>query len=215
MKVTTVLGTGTAEAAPERVHVGIVIRGEAETTKKAKEIAKGKMEQLYELIRRLEGAGVPIGETGLATSFSVTQSYPRPDPVNRKPMYEARFNATVTSRATDAAAEIFDLLTTIEGAVVESPTFTISDSLRQTLRDQAFRAAVKAAKARFQFQCEVIGLDPLAHEIASWEYDGPSYGSTSGKMLRVGSDDVTVSGANVLVKCDVRVTYDRKLPTPS
>lgn len=210
MEVTTVLGSGTADAAPERVQVGIVLRGEAETTVKAKEIAKAKMAELYEVIRRLDGAGVPIGETGLATNFSVTQRYARPDQSNAKPTYEARFNATITSRATESAAQIFDALTTIEGAIVESPTFTISDTLRQTLRDTAFRAAVKAAKARFQFQCEVIGIDPSTLEIVNWHYDGPSYGSTSGKMLRVGSEEVTVSGANVQVKCDVRLTYDRK-----
>jgi uncharacterized protein YggE len=212
MKVTTVLGSGTAEAAPERVQIGIVIRGEADTTKKAKEIAKTKMGELYEVIRRLEGDGVPIGEAGLATNFSITQRYQHPNPANVKPTYEARFNATVTSGATGSAAQIFDLLTTIEGAVVESPTFAISETLRQKLRDQAFRAAVKAAKGRFQFQCEVIGVDPSALEIVNWEYDGPSYGSSSGKLLRVGSDEVTVTGASVQVKCDVRLTYDRKLP---
>jgi uncharacterized protein YggE len=210
MSVTTVQGSGTAEAAPERVHVGIVIRAEAETTTRAKDLARTRMSQLYDVIRTLEAAGVPIGDGGLSTQFAITQKYPHPHQPGAKPTYEARFNATVTSRATASAAQIFDLLTTIEGAVVESPTFAIGEELRRRLRDDAFRAAVAAAKARFQFQCEVIGFDPSALEIVSWDHDGPSYGSTSGKLLRVGSDDVTVSGANVLVKSDVRLTYDRK-----
>jgi uncharacterized protein YggE len=212
MTVTTVLGSGTAESAPERVHVGIVIRGEADTTTKAKAIAKAQMGELYEVIRRLDTAGVPIGEAGLATRFSVHQKVQQP--ATTKPTYEARFDATVTSHATDSAAQIFDLLTTIDGAVVESPTFTIGETLRQKLRDEAFRAAVKAAKGRFQFQCEVIGFDPSTLEIVSWQYDGPSYGNVSGKRLRVGSDEVTVTGANVQVKCDVRLTYDRR-PAPA
>ena len=77
------------------------------------------------------------------------------------------------------------------------------------MRNEAFRGAVEHAKARFDFQCGVIGLDARAFHVASWSYDRRESAPYQGKRLVVESDQTAVAAGRVAVTITVNLSYER------
>jgi uncharacterized protein YggE len=210
MAITTVFGRGTSSAESETVCVEVNITQIADSSEKAKIDAKLKMDKLYAVIRDLQANGVKLSDDGLASHFSISPVYKVQGELRVHVGYQANFTLMVESGNTDRASEIFEKLSSVEGAAVDSPSFRISSSSYQKLKNYAFIQAIKAAKARFAFQCEVIGFNPNSFEISNWRYDSPDLNWAQGKRLSISETALTIKGGRAEVQTTVYLTYERK-----
>lgn len=150
------------------------IRGQENTGPAAKEKTRVISQAVFAALDSLRKKGVPFRDKELRTTFSVNQvtAYNNQTHRNEFQGYQAVNTIVVTTDAIDRVGEIHDVLTSIVGAEVESPSLQLNPEHEQKLRDEGFAAAVDNAKSKFAMQCEVLGVKAEDYNLVRWSDGG-------------------------------------------
>jgi uncharacterized protein YggE len=195
----TVHGEGTAQGPTTNLHLTLSGVLWDKTTAAARQKAKARLAEVRSAIIELCGADAGIDESRLNSYFHV-----RAHVVDSgREGFDASFTLQLVSNKPEAASVILDRVAEIEGIEVSSPSFSMRAEDERELKNQAFVSAVAAAKARFRWQCSVIGLDPSDFIVSHWTYSS-GRSASAGKRLDF-SDDGHVSLASRAAQCQVRI----------
>jgi uncharacterized protein YggE len=203
-------GTATASMPCQHVVLELTLRRRDRSSRIAREHAKELLERLHAKLRELAKSGVHFDKEGMSARFSLETVRQRDSPAYE---YEGVYRLTLSSPDHARFIEIFDAVTDVEGVEATSPSFRVDATSEQELRNDAFRAAVAHAKAKFAFQCRVIGLDPTEFEVSSWTY-GVAGAASLDKRLHVEPTEATTSVGAVSVTLTIRLTHERKAMPP-
>ena len=205
--ITEVFGSAEVVRPSESVRVRATVRHVDDKSDAARKAARAVMEKLYIEVRALQKDGLRLAEEGLRSSYSIEPIYRHRDDMRAKAGYAAEFVLTVESPDVDRARDIFERLARVRDCAVESPTFHLTESTTQAMRNEAFIRAARAAQGRFNFQCQAFGFDPNDYTIVGWRYNRGSVHHGSGKRLHIHNDHVTVVGGTATISATVHVTY--------
>src|SRR5271156_1411249 len=124
-KVTTQVAVGSARGKFDRVSFDVTVEGHGTNGPKAKAKAQETVTRVNTGIKRLEQAGIKFDKRDLQSTFCVTQHFEYDNGGRRPAGYVATFSLHLETDQVDRASEIQDVLTSVDGANVGDPHFTL------------------------------------------------------------------------------------------
>lgn len=176
MEATTVAAQGTAEAVYDHAGFSLVLRGLSNTPTAAKRVLADAIVELNQTLDTLKSnLSFEFVKNSLQTTSNVQQKYDWE--VNKQVFrgYEVSYSLSFEIDDLELVSKVYDALTSLVTVgdnlkvSVGSPWFTITPRTRERLNKKALKKAWVKVEERFQTECEVLGLDPSAFEVATWE----------------------------------------------
>lgn len=167
--LTAVNATGVAIADYDTALFTVTVEGRGKTGPKAKDAARTTINGLTACLAALEKEGVQIAKDEMTTDLTVGEekTYDRNSGQQKSAGYLATYSLQFKTESVDRASEIFDKLSSVEGAQVQSPDFRVKDIA--ALQKEALKDAKAKADRKFQDECEILGLDKSNYELVTYQ----------------------------------------------
>jgi len=213
--VTSQSATGFARGKFDTVSFNVDIEGRGRSGPDAKAAVKKPLKALLDALSSLGESGVEFKSDEDQSSLNLSKETRWDEQQGRNIFtgYLASYSLHVESSDVDRASEIQDVLTSVDGIEVDSPTFTLEPEQRRELQKAALKLAVVVVKDRFKQECEVLSLDPEDFEINTFNtnYGQRRTNSCSNFAMKYESamDSNSAGGAPVEIKsglADVEIT---------
>ena len=176
MEATTVAAQGIAETAYDHAGFGLSLSGLSTSPTAAKRILA---EAITELNTTLDGLKSNLSfeyvKNSVQTSSSVQPHYEWENNTQKFRGYQVYYGMYFEIDNLDLVSKVYDALTSLVSVgddvkvSVNSPTFSITPRTRERLNKKALKKAWEKVEERFETECDVLGLDPTAFEVATWE----------------------------------------------
>jgi len=140
------------------------------TVPTAKARLKKKVDELNTALDALrQKLGIEYVKNSVRASSSVGEDWEYRSNKNEFKGYIVNYNFFFQIEELDKVNEVYDTLTSLGEVRVASPTFGLKPAQRERLNKKALKNAFEKAAARFETECEVLGLNTADFKIASWE----------------------------------------------
>lgn len=150
----TVSGEGKASAAPNLAIVSLGVQIQKGTVKEAQAEANKIINQLTDDLKSLG-----ISEKDITTTnYSIYPEYSYQGSVKNLNGYNVNINVTVKVRDLDKVNEVIDKGTADGANTVGGLQFTLDDTLRKRLEDEARKEAIKEARSKAQSLAAAAGV---------------------------------------------------------
>lgn len=176
MEATTVAAQGTAETAFEHAGFGLTLTGLNSSPVAAKRVLA---EAIAELNTTLDGLKTNLDfefvKNSVQTNSSVSPRHEWENSVQVFKGYQVYYTMYFEIDDLDLVSKVYDALTsltTVGDSVkvqVTSPHFSITPRTRERINKKALKKAWEKVEERFETECGILGLDPNAFEVATWE----------------------------------------------
>lgn len=167
---TTVAAQGQAEAPHNLAHFSLTLKDEGSTVPVAKARLKKQVEALNAaLISMKTNLSLEFVKNSLRTSSNVQQKweYNQKKRENEFTGYQATYSVSFTVDDLDKVSEVYDVLTNLDKVQVNHPSFSLKN--RDRLNKKALKRAFENVQARFEEECNVMGLRIDDFEVGTWE----------------------------------------------
>jgi len=138
----------------------------APTGPAAKELAKGRIDQIKAVIARF-AKDAEIVTDRLKTSFAVDVHTEYVGNEHVQKGYKSVYSITFEAKNVAQATALHDALTSIEGIASPSPVFNFDES--PEVHALAFQDAVTQAKRKFADELRAVNLPADTYKIVSWQ----------------------------------------------
>lgn len=170
MQATTVAARGLAQAPYTIANFSLSLSAKAKTVPVAKTKLKEQIEGLNKAINDMkQDLGVKFVKNSVNTSSGVREDYEYRSNKHELVGYEVTYTYSFQTDQLDKVNDIFDVLTSLDKVRVANPHFGLKPSQRERLGKKALKNAAANVKARFESECEILGLNAADFEICSWE----------------------------------------------
>lgn len=170
MQATTVAARGLAESPYTVAGFSLSLSDKGTSVPTAKARLKKKVETLNAALDALRTKlSIEYVKNSVRASSSVQENWEYQDRKNEFKGYIVNYNFFFQIEELDKVNEVYETLTSLEEVKVGSPTFGLKPAQRERLNKKALKNAFEKAAARFETECEVLGLNPADFKIASWE----------------------------------------------
>ncbi len=205
--VTTQSASGLAQGKFDSVSFSVVVEGRGNTGPSAKEETASVVHELEASLAHLKEQGINFknDEDRATLQLSKEHRYDEESGRNIFSGYLATYSLQVRSTDVDRVSEIQDVLTSVEGAEVGSPTFGQEPETRLELQKLALQNAFEVIKKRLTEECEVLELKTDDFEIDTWNANygqqGRSYSSSNSVVrARAACFDESMGGGPIEIK---------------
>lgn len=176
MEATTVAAQGIAETAYDHAGFGLSLSGLSTSPTAAKRILA---EAIAELNTTLDGLKSNLSfeyvKNSVQTSSNVQPHFEWENNTQKFRGYQVYYGMYFEIDNLDLVSKVYDALTSLVSVgddvkvSISSPTFSITPRTRERLNKKALKKAWEKVEERFETECDVLGLDPMAFEVATWE----------------------------------------------
>ena len=185
---TTVAAQGQAEAPHNLAHFSLTLRDEGSTVPAAKARLKKQVETLNASLEAMKTKlTLEFVKNSLRTNSNVQQKweYNQKKRENEFAGYEATYSVNFTIDDLDKVSEVYDVLTNLEKVQVAHPSFSLKN--RDRLNKKALKRAFENVQARFEEECNVMGLNAADFEVGTWEVNYSDSRRSEGVGARLGA----------------------------
>lgn len=165
---TTVAAQGQADSPHNLAHFQCALQADAATVPAAKAKLKKQVSELLASLDAMKGKlGIDFVKGSLRTNSNVQQKYEWVKNKNEMRGYVASYSVSFSIDDLDKVSEVYDTLTDLDKVQVSHPTFSLKNKDR--LNKKALKKAWDNVQARFEEECNVMGLDAGDFEVGTWE----------------------------------------------
>lgn len=191
-QATTVAARGEVETTHNLVTFSVSLNETASNVPSAKAKLKKHVDALQaaldDMKKRLD---LDFVKHSIRASSNVQEQYEwnRKTNENEFKGYLASYSYQFQIDDLDQVSAVYDTLTSQEEVTVQAPYFGLKEKTRDKLNAKALKVAHEKVTARFESECEILGLNPADFEIASWEvtYSDSQRSSRVAKSARAAS----------------------------
>lgn len=197
MSATTVAAYGTAESDFDVVGFSVSVSAIAvASVPTAKAKLKVKVEELTKVVEEIQkNLDLKFVKGSVRSGSSVQEKHEWVKNTQEFKGYEATYSFSFELDDLTKVNEVYEALTNLQEIKVNSPTFRLKN--RDKLNKKALKQAFTAVQERFESECKVLGLDPAAYTIETWEAsysDSRRSDRVSNRMAMAQSDGLEMAG---------------------
>lgn len=198
MSTTTVAASGTAESDFDVVGFSVSVSAIAvASVPTAKAKLKVKVEELTKVVEEIQkNLNLKFVKGSVRSGSSVQEKHEWVKNTQEFKGYEATYSFSFELDDLTKVNEVYEALTNLQEIKVGSPSFRLKN--RDKLNKKALKKAFTAVQDRFESECQVLGLDPAAYVIDTWEAsysDSRRSDRVSSRMAMAQSADFNLESA--------------------
>ncbi|MFO7966580.1 MAG: SIMPL domain-containing protein [Archaeoglobaceae archaeon] len=213
-----VAGSGEVNVDPDQVVISLGVSITKDSAEEAREECANRTSQVIDALK-----DVGITDDQVETerfSLYADRDYIREEDRSKVVGYRAVNTIKITSNDTDKAADLIDTAVQKGANDVDRVTFTLQDSTREGMREEAVKKAVQDAKTEAQHVAQEVGVQlgsPVKIDVTSTGYQPyqPRYSMASETPVPVATPAPTAAGpttpiqeGKVTVTADIHIIYN-------
>lgn len=183
LKIQTVDAHGIAEAPFDRALFTLSTEVKASTAALAKDKlldASTSFKEVFEKIKQCVGVSIDESSLTVSATINVNQVLNKKKDAWIKSGFKGSYSVSFDVETPETANVVYDVLTSLEGFTIPSPTFHLKK--QEALKLKALKNAIDRAHNRFHAECDAIGVSPTDYEIGNWRVN---YGGGDKGMVRM------------------------------